>query len=268
MKKYIKLTIITFFFGILFISNNLFAEVTFQEFSVSASLNQNCKLSGTFSFSIPSTQTTITSGHIIFLKIDKLNTEGQIIQNNEDTVVNNIPVNGQDISSNFNSSGQVFSGQGVYQFTMIEKNSEGQVVSQSQTISQTLNSSSSSCDNGEAVGSDNNQSSSSSSNSNTGSTSFSIDIENPISVNSIPQLIQKVLEFLIKIGIPLLVVMIVYSGFLYLFARGNPGKIGSAHTMLKYTLIGGAILLASWAIAELIHSTLIDITALIIQYFV
>lgn len=106
------------------------------------------------------------------------------------------------------------------------------------------------------------------SNTISGSTSFNIDIDNPISVNSIPDLVQKILEGLIKIGIPLLVVMIVYSGFLYLFARGEPGKISAAHDMLKYTLIGGAILLGAWALAQLIHTTLIEITASIIQYFV
>jgi hypothetical protein len=95
-----------------------------------------------------------------------------------------------------------------------------------------------------------------------------INIENPISINSVPELIEKVFEFLIKIGIPLLVVMIVYSGWLYLFARGNPGEIKKAHDMFLYTLIGGAILLSAWAIAQLIHSTLIDLTASIVTFFV
>lgn len=92
---------------------------------------------------------------------------------------------------------------------------------------------------------------------------MNIDITNPISVNSIPDLIQKFLELLLRIGIPLLVIMIIYSGALYILARGNQNKITEAHKMLTYTLIGGAILLGSWALADLIHDTFINITALV-----
>jgi hypothetical protein len=95
-----------------------------------------------------------------------------------------------------------------------------------------------------------------------------VPIENPINVTSIPQLIKKVLEAMIKIGIPLLVIMIVYSGALYLFARGNQTKIGAAHDMFLYTLVGGAILLGAWALSELIYDTLIDLTAFVLKTFV
>ncbi len=92
--------------------------------------------------------------------------------------------------------------------------------------------------------------------------SLSIDIPNPIpNVNSISSFIGSVMEIVMKIGIPLLVLMVVYSGALYLFARGNPNKIQEAHTALTYTLIGGVILLASWGIMQMIYSALISVTA-------
>ena len=93
---------------------------------------------------------------------------------------------------------------------------------------------------------------------------MNIGIENPIpDVGSVPDLIQKFLELLLRIGVPLLVIMIIYSGALYILARGNQNKITEAHKMLTYTLIGGAILLGSWALADLIHDTFINITALV-----
>jgi hypothetical protein len=92
--------------------------------------------------------------------------------------------------------------------------------------------------------------------------SLSIDIANPIpSVGSASSLIETVMELVMKIGIPLLVIMVVYSGALYLFARGNPNKIKEAHTALTYTLIGGVILLASWGVMQMIYSALISVTA-------
>jgi len=48
---------------------------------------------------------------------------------------------------------------------------------------------------------------------------------------------------------------VIYSGFLFVFARGNSEKLGKAKDALLYTLIGAAILLGSWAIAEMIQAT-------------
>lgn len=91
---------------------------------------------------------------------------------------------------------------------------------------------------------------------------LAIEIDNPISnVSSVSSLVETAMEIVMKIGIPLLVLMVVYSGALYLFAQGNPNKIKEAHTALTYTLIGGVILLASWGIMQMIYSALISVTA-------
>lgn len=79
---------------------------------------------------------------------------------------------------------------------------------------------------------------------------------NPIpKVGSIPELIKVILEGVLKIGIPIIALAIIYSGFLFVFARGNPEKLTKAKDALLYTLIGAAILLGSWAIAEMISAT-------------
>lgn len=256
MKFFLKLFTLVFCLVFLF-PENTFAFSNVQSFTANISFNSSCNPKVVYSLSLA--PSSMTSGNTFHISVGV-----QGAQTLEDYPIV-VPLNGNISNATTSLTNTIISANTSYDVKILESTSSG--YPWSHVASTTVQPSGSNCL-GQASGNDNNQSSSSSSNSNTGSTSFSIDIENPISVNSIPQLIQKVLEFLIKIGIPLLVVMIVYSGFLYLFARGNPGKIGSAHTMLKYTLIGGAILLASWAIAELIHSTLIDITALIIQYFV
>ncbi len=74
-------------------------------------------------------------------------------------------------------------------------------------------------------------------------------------ITSIPIFIQRILEGALKIGIPLLALAIIYSGFLFVAARGNSEKLEKAKDSLLYTIIGGAILLGSWAIAELISTT-------------
>lgn len=81
-------------------------------------------------------------------------------------------------------------------------------------------------------------------------------IVNPIpTITSIPGLIHTILDGLLTVGIPLLALAIVYCGFLFVSARGNPEKITKARDALLYTLIGAAILLGSWALAKMIAAT-------------
>lgn len=78
---------------------------------------------------------------------------------------------------------------------------------------------------------------------------------NPISTTNVQSFIRTVLEGALRIGIPIIALAIIYCGFLFVFARGNSEKITEARRALVYTLIGAAILLGSWAIAQLISET-------------
>lgn len=84
-------------------------------------------------------------------------------------------------------------------------------------------------------------------------------IVNPIGVSSITGLIKTILEGLVKIGIPIVALAIIYCGFLFVSARGKPEAIKKAKDALLYTLIGAAILLGSWAIAQLISETVLEL---------
>jgi len=83
-------------------------------------------------------------------------------------------------------------------------------------------------------------------------------VVNPLgTTTTLTGLIKTVLIGLIKIGSPIIVLAIIYSGFLFVAAQGNSEKLEEAKRSLVYTLIGAAILLGSWAIAELISSTVL-----------
>ena len=80
---------------------------------------------------------------------------------------------------------------------------------------------------------------------------------NPLSTTStIPDLIRNILQDALKIGIPVVALAIIYCGFLFVSARGNSEKLTKAKDALLWTLIGAAILLGSWAIANMISSTI------------
>ena len=81
---------------------------------------------------------------------------------------------------------------------------------------------------------------------------------NPLdTINSVPGLIKTILEGLLKIGIPLVALAIIYCGFLFVKAQGKPEELKKAKDALLYTLIGAAILLGSWAIAKMISATVL-----------
>ena len=84
-------------------------------------------------------------------------------------------------------------------------------------------------------------------------------INNPINADSIPKLVEQVLEGIIRVGIPLIALAIIYSGFLFVTAIGNPGKVEEAKSALLNTVIGAAILLGAWALAQLISETVLSL---------
>ncbi len=86
---------------------------------------------------------------------------------------------------------------------------------------------------------------------------FDIKIKNPFSGgNDLYSFIKTIInEILIPIGGVVAVLMIMYAGFMYVTARGNPAQISKAHDALLYGAIGAAILLGAWVIAGAIEGT-------------
>ncbi len=82
---------------------------------------------------------------------------------------------------------------------------------------------------------------------------------NPINQTTIDGFLQTLLVGVIKIGIPIVALAIIYAGFLYVTARGNSEKLETAHKALTFSIIGAAILLGSWALAQLISETVLNL---------
>jgi ABC-type amino acid transport system permease subunit len=67
--------------------------------------------------------------------------------------------------------------------------------------------------------------------------------------------INKILDVLIQIGIPILVLFIVFAGFKFVTARGNESDVTKAKDALFWAVIGGAVLIGAKVIAEVIRAT-------------
>lgn len=91
------------------------------------------------------------------------------------------------------------------------------------------------------------------------SSSTVVKIVNPLKTDNINGFVKDLLTGIMRLGIPLIALAIIYCGFLFVWARGNPEKITEAKNALLYTLIGALLLLGSWAIAQLITNTVISL---------
>lgn len=83
-------------------------------------------------------------------------------------------------------------------------------------------------------------------------------IQNPLG-NSNADLytfIVSVLGVVTKLGAVVVVMAIIYVGFLYVTARGNEEQVSKAHSALTWTVVGAAILLGAQVLAEVIKNTI------------
>jgi hypothetical protein len=76
-------------------------------------------------------------------------------------------------------------------------------------------------------------------------------------IETLPDFIAKILEIVLLIGVPLVAVAIIYAGFQMVTGAisGKADKVSDAKKMLIGAIIGGAILLGAWVIAEVIGDT-------------
>jgi hypothetical protein len=75
--------------------------------------------------------------------------------------------------------------------------------------------------------------------------------------NFIETLVSKLI---LPAGSIIAVCMFIWTGFMFVSAQGNSAKIAKAKQSLIYTAIGTAILLGAWVIAEVIKTTINELT--------
>ncbi len=90
----------------------------------------------------------------------------------------------------------------------------------------------------------------------TGSCGSSVGLTNPLNgVCSLSDFLKAILAGVVQIGTIILIMMLVYVGFLFVAARGNAEKLQSAKSALVWTVIGGLILLGATSIQLVIEGT-------------
>lgn len=77
-------------------------------------------------------------------------------------------------------------------------------------------------------------------------------ITNPLKAENIPELISNIAAFARNIGLPIAIIFIVYSGFLFVSAKGNEKKLETAKESFKWSMIGAALIVGADFLAKAI----------------
>lgn len=79
-----------------------------------------------------------------------------------------------------------------------------------------------------------------------------IKIPNPLKINSISELIDRIVNWLIFIGAPILTFLIIIGAFQILTAAGNEEQVTAGRKTITYAVIGYALLLISKGVTMII----------------
>lgn len=84
-----------------------------------------------------------------------------------------------------------------------------------------------------------------------------ITLSNPLNgINSLCGLVQKLLQVILTIGLPVAVLFLVYAGFLFVKARGAPKELQKAKKNFSYVLLGILLFLGAWFLGKILQTTL------------
>ena len=87
-------------------------------------------------------------------------------------------------------------------------------------------------------------------------TKLTITLENPLgTTNTLPDFIVKVLKGVIELLTPVIVLMFLWTGFLFVKAQGKSEDLIAAKKSLMFTIIGAALILGASGLSRVLQAT-------------
>lgn len=84
----------------------------------------------------------------------------------------------------------------------------------------------------------------------------SVTVENPIVADSFETVINNIIDFLFKIAIVLVPLMVVIGGIMFLTSAGNLERVNQSKRILVWSMVGFLIILLSKGILAMLESLL------------
>lgn len=87
---------------------------------------------------------------------------------------------------------------------------------------------------------------------------FEGEVKNPCEFKDIIGMSQRIINYLIKLGVIIATLGFAYAGYLYITAAGSMESIKHAHSIFVKVLIGFALMLGAWLIAKAFESVFLN----------
>jgi len=78
---------------------------------------------------------------------------------------------------------------------------------------------------------------------------------NPLRSQTLDQFVERVTTAAVRIGVPIAALFIIWAGFKFVTARGNPEGLKQAKSIFWWTIIGTAVLLAASLLANVLSTS-------------
>jgi len=86
---------------------------------------------------------------------------------------------------------------------------------------------------------------------------FGTKLDSPLgSTDSLWKFALKILDLIAKIGYPIIILALIYSGFLFVKAQGKPEELKTARNAILWTIVGALVILGAQAIGYAIKGTI------------
>lgn len=82
-------------------------------------------------------------------------------------------------------------------------------------------------------------------------------LESPLrpEFSTVPALIGGLLQVVVKIGLPVITLFIVFAGFKFILAQGKPEGLKDAKKNFKYVMYGTVLILGAWMFSTILIGT-------------
>lgn len=87
------------------------------------------------------------------------------------------------------------------------------------------------------------------------STYAQVSFPNPIKSTDLRQLVKDILDVVVEFGAIVVVFFVVYAGFLFVKAQGDPAGLKKAKETFFWTIVGGMIVLGAHVLSRVIKNT-------------
>ncbi len=80
-------------------------------------------------------------------------------------------------------------------------------------------------------------------------------LTNPLQSQTITEFLLKIIDVLLVFALPLIVLYIMYAGYLFVTANGNSEQVGTARNALLWAVVGGVLVLGARLVIAVIQGT-------------